>query len=302
MESGTALIPGIQATFADSYQPSYDNISSTLGCSKAVDTVQCLREAPYEAIFNASAPFIFTPVVDGSILPRFPSDAFKRGLVANISVLAGSNKDEGTASFWGPRGTLNTTAEVAEYVSNLGGGGLPSCVVENVLSLYPDIPAQGSPFGTGEERYADQGYQYKRGAAIAGDLYVDAGRRQTTTFHAKANTKTGRTVYAYQFAQTPWNGILELIATTPPVNATHYAEIGFVFNNTNPSLTTWIGPDSTMHDLSGLMSRSWLSFVHDLDPNGHGGKSFGPQCSIKANLCVKSRTSRDGQSMQSLKS
>lgn len=86
------------------------------------------------------------------------------------------------------------------------------------------------------------------------------------------NNNTDRTVFGYRFDQTPWSGIEELIATVQPVNATHYSEIGFVFNNSGSSLTTWIGPDSAAHELSGLMSKSWISFVHDLDLNGHGGK------------------------------
>jgi carboxylesterase type B len=36
-------------------------------------------------------------------------------------------------------------------------------------------------------------------------------------------------------------------------------------NNTN-----WIGPYQSYHALSNLISRSWISFVHDLDPNNHG--------------------------------
>ena len=272
-ESGTALTPGIYASFADSYQPYYDNITEVVGCSGAEDTLGCLRDVPYEAIFNASAPFVFTPVIDGDILPRLPSEAMKQGLVANISVLVGSNTDEGTASFWGPRGTLNTTDDVAIYLSSMGVG-LPNSVVQDLLSLYPDEPAQGCPYGTGDERFADQGSQYKRGAAIAGDWAIHAGRRQTAEYYARRNNQTSRTVYGYRFNQAPWNGIQELIATVQPVNVTHYTEIGFVFNNSNPSLTTWIGEDPSFHQLSGLMSRSWISFVHNLNPNEHGGKSM----------------------------
>ena len=36
-------------------------------------------------------------------------------------------------------------------------------------------------------------------------------------------------------------------------------------NNTN-----WIGPHPEYYDLSKLMSRAWISFVHDLNPNNHG--------------------------------
>lgn len=43
----------------------------------------------------------------------------------------------------------------------------------------------------------------------------------------------------------------------------------FVFNNPSPNLSNYIGPYPSYHDLSTLMSRSWVSFVHDLNPNHH---------------------------------
>lgn len=45
-----------------------------------------------------------------------------------------------------------------------------------LLRLYPDDPALGSPFGTGNETFG-AGAQYKRGAAILGDLGMQAPRR-----------------------------------------------------------------------------------------------------------------------------
>ena len=47
-------------------------------------------------------------------------------------------------------------------------------------------------------------------------------------------------------------------------------QVAFVFNNTTPNLPNWIGPRPSYHRLSGVMSRTWLAFAHDLDPNEHG--------------------------------
>lgn len=33
-----------------------------------------------------------------------------------------------------------------------------------------------------------------------------------------------------------------------------------------------MGPDPAVNALSRLISRSWISFAHDLDPNNHGSK------------------------------
>ena len=49
----------------------------------------------------------------------------------------------------------------------------------------------------------------------------------------------------------------------------NHLQLIFVFNNPSPTLSNWIGPIPSYHDLSTLMSRSWISFVHDLDPNNH---------------------------------
>jgi cholinesterase len=52
-----------------------------------------------------------------------------------------------------------------------------------------------------------------------------------------------------------------------------HTQICFVFN-IDPSVsvnnTNWIGPYPAFYALSKLISRSWISFVHDLDPNHHG--------------------------------
>lgn len=74
-----------------------------------------------------------------------------------------------------------------------------------------------------EERFASQGWMYKRGAAIAGDIFVHAGRRRVAEFFAAR--QTGNPTYAYRFDQAPWNGVEELITTVAPVYSTHYVEV-----------------------------------------------------------------------------
>ncbi|RHZ43282.1 uncharacterized protein CDV56_101455 [Aspergillus thermomutatus] len=53
----------------------------------------------------------------------------------------------------------------------------------------------------------------------------------------------------------------------------------FVFNNPSRNLSNYIGSYPSYHELSEFMSRSWVSFVHDLDPNGHAvdGAPYWPQ-------------------------
>ena len=48
--------------------------------------------------------------------------------------------------------------------------------MQKILTLYPDDPALGSPFGTGNETFG-AGAAYKRAAAIIGDIVFQAPAR-----------------------------------------------------------------------------------------------------------------------------
>ncbi|KAH7386387.1 Alpha/Beta hydrolase protein [Cadophora sp. MPI-SDFR-AT-0126] len=274
LQSGSALGPGINtpAQLPDTYQPIYDNVTMTVGCAMAKDSLSCLRTVPYESLLNAFAPFVLTPILDGNFLKRLPSESFAKGLVAEVAILAGTNTDEGTASFFGPRVTLQNNDDIHKLIAGLGNG-LSNSTVSEVMRLYPDDPAQGCPFNTGAERFADQGYMYKRGAAIVGDYVIHAGRRFTAEYFASRPKSIRQPVYSYRFDQPPWDGKEELVATIAPVYSTHYAEICFVFNldpSASRNNSNWIGPYEEFHDLSDFIARSWVSFAHDLDPNGNG--------------------------------
>lgn len=225
MESGTALGSALsspeQLGDVGGYQEQFDNVTTMVGCSATGDKLQCLREAPYEALFEAFESQIYTPILDGNMLRKLPSESLRANATVQVPLLLGSNTDEGTATFWGPRGVLNTTHDVAMWVKSLNGGDLTASSVERLLRLYPDDPVQGCPFNTGTERFSDQGWQYKRGAAIATDLFVAAGRRSTATHFAKLSND----VYSYRFDQPPWDGEEKLIATVPPVYSTHFTEV-----------------------------------------------------------------------------
>lgn len=262
----------------DTYQPIYENVTEAVGCSNATDTLTCLREVPFDALNDAFAPFVLTPILDGKFLSRLPSESFSKGLVADVAILAGSTTDEGTASFFGPRGTLHNDSDVSTFLASLGNG-LSDHTVDKLMDLYPDDPAQGSPFGTGAVRFEEHGYQYKRGAAIMGDLVIHAGRRTTTKYFASRPRRHRKPVYSYRFDERPWDGVLELIATEVPVFATHYSDICFFFNidpEVSRNHTNWIGPYPDYHQLAELMSGTWVSFVHGLNPNHKPASSTKP--------------------------
>jgi carboxylesterase type B len=233
--------------------------------------LQCLREVQYAALFDALSPFVVTPILDGVFLSQLPSLSFKEGKVADVAILAGANTDEGTATFFGPRNSLNSDADVVAYLRKMGRG-LNNSTIADIMALYPDDPTLGCPYNTGSGRFPENGLQYKRGAAIAGDQAIHAGRRATAKYFASTDN-CRKPVYSYRFDQAPWNNIEPLVATAAPVYSTHYAEICFVFNidpTASRNNTNWIGPYPEYYHLSNLMSRMFISFVHDACPNNHG--------------------------------
>jgi carboxylesterase type B len=44
-----------------------------------------------------------------------------------------------------------------------------------------------------------------------------------------------------------------------------------VFDNPNNN-SNWVGPYPSFAQLQKFISRSWISFIHDLNPNNHGLK------------------------------
>ncbi len=205
-----------------SYQGMYNNITTTVGCHTANDSLGCLRTVPFEKLYNAMSGFRQTPIMDGEFISQLPSQSLQKGEIADVPIIMGTNTDEGTAVFLGPRlSPLNTDADVFKYVRALGAG-LDNSTVSAVMNLYPDDPVVGCPFGTGPQRFADQGYMYKRGAAIAGDYFMHAGRRFYATYHSK---RSKNSIFTYRFDQAPWDWREPSIMIVPPVYVTHYSEV-----------------------------------------------------------------------------
>lgn len=135
-------------TLKVTYQGWYDNITTTVGCNTAADSLACLRTVPYEKLFSAVNGFQFKPYIDGNFISQPPSVSIAKGQIADVALIMGSNTDEGTAEFFTPRGTLNNDSDISSLVAHLGDG-LNESVVANILRLYPDDPIQGCPLAPG---------------------------------------------------------------------------------------------------------------------------------------------------------
>ena len=118
MESGfptTSNYPGV-----NDLQPFYDEILNSTGCEHVISSLDCLRALPFEkwnaSISAYSSNGTWVPVVDGGIVPMYPTDqlAYQRFVqvplllggewmcsrelpTADMVALDPANSDEGTA-------------------------------------------------------------------------------------------------------------------------------------------------------------------------------------------------------------
>ncbi|KAI1755637.1 Alpha/Beta hydrolase protein [Xylaria castorea] len=274
-ESGSAATAWYNGS--DWYQPIYDKIVEEVNCTQAIDTLECLRSVDYEAIFpflNSSAvtgPGWY-PTVDGDVIPAYPTELLRTGRFAQIPHLYGTNSDEGTDN--APVGVINTDTDLYDYLLRDSGFGFPASTVSRIMELYPDDPAQGIPLNTGTERFADEGYQYKRIAAIVGDVFYHAPRLDDARHYAK-----DAPTFVYRFNTRPLASYsnIDLNSTAGGTgNATvmlapaykgvaHFSEVAFVF--ANPAA---YGPWPGYRALSQQMSEQWIRFAHAGNPNGKG--------------------------------
>ena len=93
---------------------------------------------------------------------------------AKIPFIIGDQEDEATL-FALTQFNLSTTADVEKYLISVFFHDATPEIIRGLVAIYPDDPAAGSPFGTGDlyEIYP----QYKRLAAILGDLTFTLTRR-----------------------------------------------------------------------------------------------------------------------------
>jgi carboxylesterase type B len=261
-ESGSAATAWYNGS--DWYQPIYDNIVNKANCSDAVDTLACLRTVPYENMLPLLAEPSqgpgWYPVVDGDVIPAYPTELLHSGRFAHVPHLYGTNSDEGTDN--APAGgVINTDQQLFDYLKGSTGFGFPDSVIHKIMELYPDDPTKGIPLNTGTQRFEEQGYQYKRIAAIVGDVFYHATRLDDARWYSKYSP-----TYIYRFNTKPWqnNPISTEGGNAPDYKGvSHFSEVAFVFANPN-----YYGPWPEYKALSDELSAHWVNFIAGGNPNG----------------------------------
>ncbi|KAI0699612.1 carotenoid ester lipase precursor [Cerioporus squamosus] len=231
-------------------QGTYDFVVDQVGCSDANDTLACLRTVSTDSLLaaaNNTPSFIgfqglavpFMPRADGVFVTLPPAELPLKAEMADVSFIIGDVKDEGTIFSLGSF-NITTDDEFASYVSQNWFPGSSVADLNATLQLYPSDPAAGSPFDTGDANTFTP--EYKRIAAVQGDWFFQAPRRQfLDAFSAN------RTAYNFLSARGNFSGIGDA-HTTDLLNA--------------------FGP--------GDMTDFFVRFVNDLDPNGDSGVQWPP--------------------------
>ncbi|KAJ7053275.1 extracellular triacylglycerol lipase precursor [Mycena amicta] len=283
LESGTGgLLPVFDAAHR---QDDWDNFVKTLPPSCATQTNNvfgCLQNdksnvssadllaAVLAANSASDEDYPWAPTLDGpnGFLPDIPSVLLKQGKFTRIPIILGNNLDEGTY-FTTP--LTNSTAfirghMVSNYTSRIASVGQVGAVADRLLELYPDVPALGSPFNTGNETFGLSS-QYKRYAALLGDIMFQAPSRSV----AQTFTGFGVPVYSYLFTGPVAHALSPPPLAGEPVGLAnlgvmHTAEVPYVYNST----ATFQEGDAAAA-LGRLMVDYWVSFATSLNPNDGRG-------------------------------
>ncbi|KAJ6457783.1 esterase 1 [Mycena vitilis] len=263
LESGSQ---GTTALFASerreaAWQNFVAGVASCASVATSGSTFGCLQDANTTKIFaglasaaaEATEEFPWDPVLDGpdGLIPDLPSVLFQRGQFARLPFIAGTNLDEGT--LFTPQ-TINSTEEInattiAQFVPSVSLPRLESSV-QTVLELYPDDPALGSPFNTGNNTFGLSS-QYKRASAIDGDISFHSQRRFWIETAANASVPT----FGYLFTQP------QLPTVVPPaLGVSHGSEVTYVFGAPNDTSASAVF-------ISRVMTDYWVSFATSLTPN-----------------------------------
>ncbi|KAJ7651345.1 sterol esterase [Roridomyces roridus] len=231
-------------------QPSYDALVADNGCNSADDTLACLKAVPFEQFMESvnrtpnlfwysSLMNVWRPRVDGEVLVTDPLVSVMRGQYAKVPIITGTCEDEGTVF---SMSTLNITTneQFEEYIhSNYLPHATPA-QVKRIAELYPQDPAQGSPFDTGDANAITP--QYKRLASFQGD-YIFTGSRR---FLLQQAAKT----------QPAWSWVNKRDKGTPTYGASHGSDF-----------PVWFPEAYDSDDFSGV--DMMLNFVNTLNPNHH---------------------------------
>ncbi|MEZ4222918.1 MAG: carboxylesterase/lipase family protein [Polyangiaceae bacterium] len=224
------------------------DLAAAVSCANPTDVLGCLRGKSPDELLNAlpikSAVVLgngvtWGPTIDGDVLPQLPSTRIAAGNFNKVSVMTGTNADEGDVFI-----SLGGYASIddAQYQTLVGeAAGLLGLDGSKVVAQYPSA-------------------SFPKPADALAEVLTDGGFVCPTRRLARALRQQGQTVYLYHFTR----GIpIPLLGGT---KVWHGAELPFVFGNESFGFSP-AGQDLT---LSQNMQEYWTRFASSGDPNASG--------------------------------
>ncbi|KAJ6484385.1 extracellular triacylglycerol lipase precursor [Mycena vitilis] len=271
-ESGSAA--SVTVLEPSTRQADWDNfVDAVPGCGGCKDDAfTCLRDVNSSVLVAAMASasaqshevYPWAGVIDGpgGLIPELPSVLMAKGQFARVPFIAGSNLDEGTY-FTTP--LVNSTAFIesyliANYTTSTTSASELQTAIEQLLQLYPDVPALGSPFNTGNETFGLSS-QFKRFSAIMGDLWIQSPRRAWMQAADNFGVKTFGYLFTDPGAVPIAPPILGLTAHDA-LGVAHTAELIYLYGLEKP-----FGLSPAASALGTQMIDYWVSYATSLNPN-----------------------------------
>ncbi|MGE0316186.1 MAG: carboxylesterase family protein [Lautropia sp.] len=186
-----------------------------------------------------TTPRVLRPIRDGWVVPRDEREAFDDGAFEPMSIVVGTNEDEGSklTAGW----TIDTPAQYRDLIDDAFGP-----LAERALACYP----------------ADDATQVRRRVAeVFGDAQFNYGAWRL----AKAMSRSGQRTWRYVFRRR---------RPGQPDGPHHGDEVAYTFDTLSlqyPGASPADAPasvDEVDHRVSRTMHGAWLRFASTGDPNG----------------------------------
>jgi para-nitrobenzyl esterase len=214
---------------------------------------EAFRSLPPEALVTvqmelagAGAPGVsggnIGPVLDGEVIREVPLDAMEKGSARDVTVLAGSNLEEGKlfAMLAGPDMQKMDEASMVQRVRRL----VPEQYAPGLIEKYRKALAKRDLPVTPFEIYA----------AIQGDGHFRMPNIRLCEFQERL----GKPSYGYVFT---WK------SAAPGFGACHALDVGFVFGNLTEEFH---GCGTGAQKLAADMQEAWTAFARTGDPSCPG--------------------------------
>ncbi|KAF8550232.1 alpha/beta-hydrolase [Imleria badia] len=260
MESGSAS-PGHDIT-SQQAQDKYDFILQQTNCAAANNTLDCLRQAPYESILAAvlqTPPLLsyqalntsWKPLIDGVFLKQSIRQSLSQGKYAQVPAILGDVDDEGTLfslySF-----NVTNEPEFADYIQTNFLVGATKAEIKKVRKLYPKDPILGSPFDVGTNDTLTP--EFKRISSFQGDFFYQVPRRYALSYLSRTQDvwsyrEFESINYGYQLSDTVW----KRNKYVPGIGSFHGSDLQEFYNLTGSP--EWVGTDAL------------VNFAYNLNPN-----------------------------------